>query len=310
MIGDLRAIARALRGDAIGGQVLAPGPGHGPRDRSLSVTLSAASPDGFVCHSFAGDDWRACRDHVRNRLRLPRDGWKREQLRTPSPKPPNKADAERLERDLASARRIVSEIGPMIGMPGEVYLRNIRRIDVGAIADVLARTDAIGWHPAVYFNEPGHLLHAKRLGCIVGVMTDVKTAEPTGAISRAYLAPDLTKIGKAKTLGAPAGIVRLSPDDEVLGGLHLAEGLETALAAMAIGLRPTWATGSTALLRSFATLGGVEALTVIVDNDTSGAGERAAREVEARWLAADREVNLLRSDAPGDLNDALKGIVR
>jgi len=64
------------------------------------------------------------------------------------------------------------------------------------------------------------------------------------------------------------------------------------------------------MMRSFPLLSGIEALNVIVDNDLSGAGERAAREVEARWLAAGREVNLLRSDAPGDLNDALKGIVR
>jgi hypothetical protein len=32
---DLRSIARALGGEISGNQVLAPGPGHGPRDRSL-----------------------------------------------------------------------------------------------------------------------------------------------------------------------------------------------------------------------------------------------------------------------------------
>jgi hypothetical protein len=34
-------------------------------------------------------------------------------------------------------------------------------------------------------------------------MTDASTAEPTGAISRTYIGPDLTKVGKAKTLGSP-----------------------------------------------------------------------------------------------------------
>ncbi len=198
-------------------------------------------------------------------------------------------------------------MGPIAGSPGETYLRDVRKIDVAALEDVLARTDAIGWHDAVYFNEPGHALHGSKLGCSVAVMSDAVTAEPTGAISRTYIAPDLTKIGKAKTLGSPAGIVRLTPDDEVLAGLFLAEGLETALAAMSIGLRPMWSTGSRVLMAKFPVLAGIEALNVIADNDPDGAGERAAREVEARWLAAGKEVNLFRSGALGDLNDALKG---
>ena len=215
-----------------------------------------------------------------------------------------------LERDLASVRRTQEEIVPLIWTPGEAYLRDARKINVAALKDVLSRTDAIGWHRGVYFNEPGHALHQQKLGCIVGVMTDVKTAEPTGAISRTYLALNLTKIGKAKTLGRPTGTIRLSGDDEVLEGLFLAEGLETALAAMSIGLRPIWATGSSGLMASFPVLSGIEALNVIVDNDHNGAGEKAAREVEARWLGAGREVNLLRPGAPEDLNDALKGRIR
>src|SRR5262249_54066860 len=54
-----------------GGQVLAPGPGHSAQDRSLSVKLDDAAPDGFVVHSFAGDDPIACRDHVRRKLGKP-----------------------------------------------------------------------------------------------------------------------------------------------------------------------------------------------------------------------------------------------
>ena len=65
---DLRAMARALGGEILGGQVVAPGPGHSAKDRSLGVRLSSGAPDGFLVHSYAGDDWRACRDHVRNRL--------------------------------------------------------------------------------------------------------------------------------------------------------------------------------------------------------------------------------------------------
>ncbi len=216
------------------------------------------------------------------------------------------ADDKRPERALANARKIASGIVPLIDTLGEAYLSDIRKIDVTAIKDVLSRADAIGWHPAVYFNEIGHPLHGHKLGCIVGIMTDAKTAKPTGAISRTYLAPDGTKIGKAKTLGAPMGIIRLSPDDEVLEGLHLAEGLETALAGMARwDLRPMWSTGCAALMASFPVLAGIEALTVLVDHDLNGAGEKAGREAEARWRAAGREVNLFRPIAPGDLNDVV-----
>ncbi|HTR12644.1 MAG TPA: CHC2 zinc finger domain-containing protein [Roseiarcus sp.] len=162
-------------------------------------------------------------------------------------------------RNLGPARRIASSIIPPIGTPGAAYLRDVRKIDVAAIEDILWRTDAIGWHPSVYFNaqeyprrgDPPHPLHGQRLGCIIGIMSDATTAEPTGAISRTYLAPDGTKVGKAKTLGAPRGIIRLSPDDTVEGGLFIAEGLETALSGMAIGLRPMWACGDCGLMASF-----------------------------------------------------------
>jgi Toprim-like len=71
---DLRSIdkiAEALGGEVTNGQVLAPGPGHSAKDRSLSVKLDSNAPDGFVVHSFAKDDPLECRDHVRKRLGLP-----------------------------------------------------------------------------------------------------------------------------------------------------------------------------------------------------------------------------------------------
>ena len=64
----LREIARALGGEVVGANVLAPGPGHSRRDRSLSVTLSASAPDSFLVFSYAGDEWRDCRDYVAKRL--------------------------------------------------------------------------------------------------------------------------------------------------------------------------------------------------------------------------------------------------
>jgi len=58
------------------------------------------------------------------------------------------------ERDVTSAIRIVSEIVPLIGTPGAPYLRDVRKIDVGEVEDVMSRADAIGWHSPAYFSEP------------------------------------------------------------------------------------------------------------------------------------------------------------
>jgi hypothetical protein len=71
---DLRSIARALGGEISGRQILAPGPGHRRFDRSLSIRIEPGAPDGFLCHSFAGDDPIVCKNHVRQRLGLPE--WK------------------------------------------------------------------------------------------------------------------------------------------------------------------------------------------------------------------------------------------
>jgi AAA domain len=71
-------VAAALGGEVSGREVLAPGPNHSPKDRSLSVKLDPAAPDGFVVHSFSGDDPLQWKDHVRSKLGVA--AW------TPSPK--------------------------------------------------------------------------------------------------------------------------------------------------------------------------------------------------------------------------------
>jgi putative DNA primase/helicase len=69
------AVWRTRSGGQIAGKdtVLAPGPGHSAHDRSLAVRFDPAAPDGFLVFSHARDDWRECRDHVRQRLGLA--GW-------------------------------------------------------------------------------------------------------------------------------------------------------------------------------------------------------------------------------------------
>jgi RecA-family ATPase len=67
---DPRNLASALGGEVSGHEIRAPGPGHSEKDRSLSVKVDTGAPDGFIVHSFAGDDPLECRDHVREKAGL------------------------------------------------------------------------------------------------------------------------------------------------------------------------------------------------------------------------------------------------
>ncbi len=72
MIGhSLQSVAAALGGIVSGNQVLAPGPNHSDKDRSLSVKIDSGAPDGFIVNSFAEDDPRICKDYVRSKLGMP-----------------------------------------------------------------------------------------------------------------------------------------------------------------------------------------------------------------------------------------------
>jgi hypothetical protein len=137
---------------------------------------------------------------------------------------PKPVDAAKLEAFiLKMAAKTVARMVPIIGTPGEAYLRDVRKINTGALVDALSVTDAIGWDPESFFREDGHRLDRRSLGCIVAVMTDPASGAPTGGVNRTYI-HDGQKVAKAKGLG-PAGIVRLSPDEDVTNGLHMAEGL-------------------------------------------------------------------------------------
>jgi hypothetical protein len=140
---SLQTLARALGGEISNGEVLAPGPGHSPRDRSLSIRPEPGAPDGFLVHSFADDDslvCRVCRDYVRNRLGLdpfkPNGGAK-----------PNSAKAaKQLVRTFTYEYRDQAS--------GEVRYRKIRReYDDGTKSFVIEPKNRGGNPPLLYGGE-------------------------------------------------------------------------------------------------------------------------------------------------------------
>jgi hypothetical protein len=231
-----------------------------------------------------------------------------------------RVEAEEQTRNESNVTKILARLQPVIGTPGEVYLRDVRKIDVShwAIKRALEDVGTLGWCERVCFwqpnpGEPFHELHGQWLNVIVAILTDPVTGERTGGISRTYLHQGL-KIGKAKSLGGVGrlGIIRLSPDDEVGSGLHLCEGIESAMAAMVMGFIPMWAAGSSTTMAKFPVLPGVECLTAIADHDIANAAGRkasqeAAREVCQRWADAGREALMKTPKRPGeDADDILR----
>jgi hypothetical protein len=105
-------------------------------------------------------------------------------------------------------------------------------------------------------------------------------------------------LGRAKV-----AVVKLTPDEAINTALAIAEGVETALSCIGVGL-PVWASLSCGGIEAFPVLSGVEVLTILADHDPAGLS--AAFSCYARWIAAGREVHVRRPLLVGaDFNDAL-----
>ncbi len=189
---------------------------------------------------------------------------------------------------LAGCRPLVA------GGPGRRYLTG-RRCALPQ-NDVLEHPQLLHWisrthHPA-----------------LVSIITDIATVQPM-SLHYTYLTSTGEKAPVKPTRlvmkGAPkqGGVIRLVPDAEVTMGLGIAEGLETALSAMAAGFAPVWSCIDAGNLAAFPVLPGIEALTVFVDNDPAGLA--AFKQVATRWRLAGREV-LHFIPPKGDVNDWLQ----
>ncbi|SIO49413.1 putative DNA primase/helicase [Bradyrhizobium erythrophlei] len=151
-----------------------------------------------------------------------------------------------------------------------------------------------------------------RYPALIALFRSIVTNEPK-AIHRIALGPGGILIAK-RMLGRVGGCaVKLDPDDLVEHGLAVGEGIETMIAARMRGFRPAWALGSAGAIRQFPVLAGIDALTILVDNDPPDhngrrAGPEAAAECSARWSAAGREVRRVLPRRQGaDMADDLCG---
>jgi len=306
-----RAIAAALGGQVAGPDtILAPGPGHSPRDRSLAIRLDPAAPDGFLTFSHAGDDWRACRDHVRARLGLP--AWEPgdEQRRAIPQRHVEKWDLASIEAEvnarprawtedeinrIANARRIWEEARDPRGTLAEHYLRRERALD---LPDDLAG-EVLRFHAQCpWRNEnTGATDHVPAL---IVPFRSIDNNDIT-AVHRIALNTDGTKLGRRMLGIVYRAAIKL--DDAISETLTIAEGLETAMAGRQLGFAPAWALGSTGNISKFPLIDGIKRLVIVGERDDASA--RAIKSCGIRWRATGRSVRIVMSNSGSDLNDVL-----
>jgi putative DNA primase/helicase len=302
---DAQMLARTLGGKVFGrNRILAPGPGHSSQDRSLSVSLDPSAPDGFLVHSFAGDDPIACRDHVRALARLP--AWApscKNQAVMPRPiivpaKPTE--DEERNAAWLQSRIRALWDEGHNpCGSIVQTYLEG-RAL---ALPDEVAGS-VLRFHPdCPWKDERGQLI---RVPAMIAAMRCIHT-DRLKAVHRTRLTPDGKKVDRRMLGDATEAAIKLDADDMVTGGLTIGEGIETVLAARQLGFKPAWATGSVSTMGTFPVLSGIEVLTLLTEEDKKGANAKAVQTCGTRWHEAGREVITVASKTGGDVNDAIKG---
>lgn len=285
MLLDPRDVARALGGDVLGRNVLVPGPGHSRGDRSLSILIDPAAPQGFVVYSFAGDAPAACRDYVQAALgareRPRRESW-----------------PQRCAVDLRDDPAIRSALASRLWNAGHDPRGTV-------VADYLASRrlslpDEVAGE--VLRFHPGLKLGSELVAGMVALYRDITTNEPCG-LHRTFLDSAGSKLDRKMLGRARNAAIKLDTDEEVTLGLHIGEGVETCVAAWLAGFRPVWALGSASAIAAFPVLSGIESITVLCEAGDGGANARAVQACAPRWKKAGRDVLLAIPQVGGDLND-------
>ena len=306
-----REFAQRLGGEINGlDTVLCPGPGHSPKDRSLAVRLNPNAPDGFLTFSHSGDDWRACRDHVRRLLGLPdwQPGEDDRQPTIPSsriaqwdlaaidaeveqgPRPRSEDDLLRIAR----ARAIWNEASDPRGTLAERYLRERRRLD---LPDDLAGS-VLRFHARCPWRDE-NTGKTIRVPALIAPFRSIDDDAVTG-VQRVRLNPDGSKHGRRMLGIVHRAAIKLDAAGEML---HVGEGLETCMAGRQLGLAPAWALGSVGAISFFPVIDGMK--TIVIFGEAGEASKNAIKVCGRRWRRAGRRVRAVMPTIGNDLNDCL-----
>jgi putative DNA primase/helicase len=313
-IRDLQSLGRALGGEVSGRQISCPGPGHSPRDRSLSVRLSTTAPDGFICHSHAGDDWQTCRDYVLSRLGFPTWRPGDEQSRRIHSSRLREFDRMAMDREteqrprteddlirIKHAQALWNEALDPRGTVAVQYLK-ARALD---LPDDLAG-GVLRFHPRCpWRNEDSG--KTERIPALLAAFRSIDSDDITAVHRIRVDQPQRWPKADRRMLGlVHRAAVKL---DTVATTLMIGEGIETCMAArryMAAGdieHAPVWAVGSVGAISFFPVLEGVKGLIIL--GESGQASGQAIQLCGRRWQHAGRRVQVIYSEMGSDVNDAL-----
>lgn len=252
-----------------------PSCGRGPRDRTLSVTIK---PDGAgVAHCF----------------RCAYVETTRGERRMAPPKPQNVVRARQRHETLSAYGRDLWRACSAIAGEARAYLeaRSCR---------VPPADGDLRWHPRL--RHPG----GHEGPALVALVTDALTGEPR-TLHRTWIRADGRKadvdpprmlLGGHRKQGA---VIRLWPDEDVVSGLAVAEGIETAL-SLAHAHRPVWSVIDAGNLAALPVIPAIECLLIAADHDPAGIA--AAEACATRWTKAGAEVRVvMANEAKMDIND-------
>lgn len=259
---DVQGVAQALGGDVVSkDRVLVPGPGHSPADRSLQVKLDPESLDGFVCVSFAGDNWRDCRKYVIERL-----GLEEQQQGDPAINMEHaraRAEAavlQSIERIARSAVLWHEAVDPRGVEMAEAYFKSRALSFDDDIADTVLR-----FHPTCPWGDDEYV------PALLAVFRSIDDDSITG-IHRIRLdqqerwpKAERRMLGVIKRAAVKIGYP--SSDDV----LSIGEGIETCIAACRLGYAPAWALGSAQSIARFPVLQKVACIRLLGEHDQASA---------------------------------------
>lgn len=278
-------LTAALGGHQNGPRWMARCPAHDDQTPSLSISESG---NGIVLvKCFAGCSQNAVIAALRCRGLWSNRGHERPCPRLPASQNHQNDDEQRRRH---AAKTIWQSTRPAQGTLVETYFasRNL----------VLPTTTDIRFHPHLKHPEGRHW------PAMVALVTDGITSSAV-AVHRTYLKTDgsgKAPVTPAKMMLGPCrgGAVRLGiPGPRIM----VAEGIETAMAAMMSTGIPAWAALSTSGLRTLEL--GPEINEVIVLADADEAGEAAAEACACRLQRPGRRLRIARPPPGQDFNDML-----